>query len=201
MDDCQDDTAVHGVETSSPVIQNHLDYISLKIDLHKCPLIMSKEQLKNIYPECFDGIGKFKDYKYHISIEENTKPVVHPARKVALVLQPKLKKEYECLVEQGIITPVEIPTDWVNSLVVREKPDVRLRICQDQKDLNRVIKCKYHPVPSIEDILPKLKVATEFTKLDVQQAFLNVLLDEESSYLMTFNIPGVSLDFLECLLV
>ena len=92
-----------------------------------------------------------------------------------------LKKELESLVEQGIITPVEGPTNWVNSLVIREKPYGRLRICLDPKDLNRVIKCKHHPVPSIEDILPKLKDAATFTKLDTQQAFLNVLLDEESS--------------------
>ena len=52
------------------------------------------------------------------------------------------------------------------------------------------MKCKYYPVPSIDNILPKLKGATKFTKLDVQQAFLNVNLDEESSYLTTFNIPS-----------
>ena len=92
MDDCQNHTAVHGIETSSPVIQNHPHYIPLKTDLHKCPPIMNKAQLKNMYPECFDGIGKFKDYKYHISMEENAKPVVHPARKVVLALPPKLKK-------------------------------------------------------------------------------------------------------------
>ena len=73
MNDCQDHTAVHCVERSSPKIHNHLDYIPLKTDLHKCPLIMSKEKLKNMYPECFDGIGKFKDYKCHISTEENEK--------------------------------------------------------------------------------------------------------------------------------
>ena len=157
---------------------------------------MSKEQLKNMYPECFDGIGKYKDYKYHISIEENAKPVAHPARKVALALQPKLKKELEPLVEQGIVTPVEGLTDWVNSLLGREKPDGRLRICLDQEDLNRVIQHKYHRVPSIEDILPKLKGATKFTKLDTQQAFLNVLLDEESSYLTTFNTPWGRFRFL-----
>ena len=94
---------------------------------------MSKEQLETMYSECFDGIGKFKDYKYHVSIEENAKPVIHLTRKVALALQPKLKKELESLVEQGIITPVEGPTDWVNPLVVRENPDHRLRICLDPK--------------------------------------------------------------------
>ena len=51
-----------------------------------------------------------------------------------------------------------------------------------QKDLNRVIKHEYHPVPSIQDILPELKGATKFTNLDAQQAFLNVLLDEEWSW-------------------
>ena len=113
-----------------------------------------------------------------------------------------LKKELGCLVEQGIITPVEGPTNWVYSLV-RKKPDGRLRICLDPKDLNRVIKHEYHPVPSIEDILPKLKGAMKFAKFDGQQAFLNVLLDEDSSYLMTFNTPhhGIVIDFLECLLV
>ena len=154
-----------------------------------------------MYPECFNGIGKFKDYKYHISIEENAKPVVHPARKVALALQPKLKKELESLVKQGIITPVEGPTDWVNSLDVREKPGGRLRICLDRKDLNRVIKWEYHPVPSTEDILPKLKGATKFTKHDAQQAFLNVPQDEESSYLTTFNTPWGSFRFLRMPLV
>ena len=58
------------------MIQNDPDYIPLKTDLHKCPPIMRKKQLKNMYPECFDGIGKFKDYKYHIYIEDNAKPVV-----------------------------------------------------------------------------------------------------------------------------
>ena len=110
MDDCQEHTAVHGIEKSSPVIQNLLNYVPLETDLHKCPLIMSKEQLKNMSPECFDGIGKFRDYKYHNSIEENAKPVVHPARKEALALQPKLKNELKFFVAQGIIPSVEGPT-------------------------------------------------------------------------------------------
>ena len=93
------------------------------------------------------------------------------------------------------MTQVEGPANWVNSLV-REKPDGTLRTCLDPKDLNRVIKHEYHPVPSIEDILPKLKGATKFTKLDAQQAFMNVLLDEESSYLTTFNTPWGRFRFL-----
>ena len=194
MDEYLDQVPVHDVKMSPS--EPHPDYIPLVTDLQSHPPITSKDQLRNMYPECFNGIGKFKNYEYHITLVDNAKPVIHPARKVALSLQPKLKKELESLVEQGIITPVEGPTDWVNSLVVREKPDGRLRICLDPKDLNRAIKREHHPIPSIDDILPRLVGATKFTKLDSTQAFLNVPLDYESSLLTTFNTPWGRLRFL-----
>ena len=37
MGGCQDHTAVHGVETSSSVIHNHLDYIPLETDSSQMP--------------------------------------------------------------------------------------------------------------------------------------------------------------------
>ena len=73
-----------------------------------------------MYPKCFDDIGKFKDFEYH-----NVQPVKHSARKVALSVQPKLKKELKSLVEQGIIMPVDGPHDWINSLEIEEKLDGR----------------------------------------------------------------------------
>ena len=93
-----------------------------------------------MYPEWFYGIGKFKAYDYHITLEDNAKPVVHPLRKIALALQPKLDKELDEMVEQGIITPVNGPSDWVNALVICKKPNGRLRTCLAPKDLNKVIK-------------------------------------------------------------
>ena len=194
MDEYLNQVPVHDVKMSPS--EPHPAYIPPVTDLQSRPPIMSKDQLRNMYPECFNGIGKFKNYEYHITLVDNAKPVIHPARKVALSLQPKLKKELESLVEQGIITPVEGPTDWVNSLVVREKPDGRLRICLDPKDLNRAIKHEHHPIPSIDDILPRLVSATKFTKLDSTQAFLNVPLDYESSLLTTFNTPWGRFRFL-----
>ena len=85
VDDCPDHTSEYGVETLSQEIQNHPDYIPPETDLHKCPPILNKEKLKTMYPECFNGIGKFRDYKYYFSIEENAKHIIHPARKVAFL--------------------------------------------------------------------------------------------------------------------
>ena len=70
-----------------------------------------------MYPECFYGIGKFKDYEYHITLEDNAKPVIHPPRKTPLALQPKLHKEFDEMVEQGIITPGNGPSALVNALM------------------------------------------------------------------------------------
>ena len=140
-----------------------------------------------MYPECFTGIGKFKDFEYHINVDKNVKLVVHAPRRIALSLQGKLEKELEEMVRQGIIAPVEGHSDWVNSLVIREKPNGSLRICLDPKDLNKAIKREHHPIPTLDDITPRLHGSTLFSKLDAKQGYWNVKLDGESTLLTTFN--------------
>ena len=47
---------------------------------------------------------------------------------------------------QGIIAKVKEgePTAWVNRLVYRRKPNGKLKICLDPKDLNEAICREYH---------------------------------------------------------
>ena len=103
-------------------VQGH-KYIHPDSGIRTRPQINSKGELKEMYPECFSGIGTFTNYRYHIELDPKVKPVIHPPRKIALSLQPKLERELDEMVKQGIIVPVDEPTDWVNSLVVREKPN------------------------------------------------------------------------------
>ena len=85
---------------------------------------------------------------------------------------------------QDIIAKVTQPTDWVNSLVIREKENGRLRLCLDPKHLNKATKREHHPIPTLEEITPKLAGAKLFSKLDARNGYWNVKLDEES-----FNTP------------
>ena len=112
--------------------------------------ISSREQLRAMYPECFKGIGTIKNYKYHIELDKNAKPVVHPVRKIALALIPKQDKDFNGMVADGIIVPVEEPTDWANSLVLREKPNGSLRVCLDPRYLNKAIKREHYPVATVD---------------------------------------------------
>ena len=115
-----------------------------------------------MYAECFSGIGTLKNYRYHIELDPKVKPVVHLPRKIALSLQPKLEKELEEMVKQGIIVSVDEPTDWVNSHVVRETPNGSMRICLDPKDLIKAIKREYYPVPTVDMVTNRLQGATLF---------------------------------------
>ena len=110
----------------------------------------------------------------------------HPGSFV-LALRPKLDKELDEVVEQGIITPVNGPSTWVNALVIHEKPHGRLRTCFDHKDLSKVIKREHHPVQTVDDITPKLCGSTLYSKLDAKQGYWNVKWDEESSHWTPFN--------------
>ena len=115
-----------------------------------------------MYPECFGGIGTFKNYKYHIEIDKSIKPVVHGVRKVALALIPRLDQALDKMEKDGIIVKMNRPTDWVNSLVVREKPNGSLRVCLDPKDLNKTIKREHYPVPTVDMVTTKLHGSTLF---------------------------------------
>ena len=56
------------------------------------------------------------------------------------------------MVRQGIIVLVNGNSDWVKSLVTREKLNDSLRICLDFKDFNKAIKREHHPVQTLDDI-------------------------------------------------
>jgi hypothetical protein len=172
-------------------------YIKPSVPITKRPHIKDKEHLIEMYPECFDGsVGCFEDYTYHINLDPKVKPVVHAPRRVPLELVDKLNFELNEMEKNGVIEKVTKPTDWVNSIVIREKPNGRLWLCLDPKDLNEAIMRDHYPTPTLGEITPKLAGARVFSKIDARNGYWNVKLDDESSYLTTFNAPNGRYRFL-----
>lgn len=85
--------------------------------------------------DAFQGLGKFPR-TFSITLGDNSKPVLQYRKRIPNSLLGKLKSELDRLVVEGIILPVEYPTDWVNNLQLVEKPNGELRICLDPKALN-----------------------------------------------------------------
>ena len=74
-------------------------------------------------------------------------------------------------------------------MVVIRKPNGKLRICIDPRDLNKVVKREHYPMRTIEEIATRMPNAKFFTVLDASSGYWQVQLDTESARLCTFNTP------------
>lgn len=81
--------------------------------------------------------------KVSLEVEPNAEQVIIPPRRVPTALKEKLKKELNKLVDEKIISTVDQPKPWVNSLVVTTKRSGSLRIGVDPKHLNRAVRAVY----------------------------------------------------------
>lgn len=94
------------------------------------------------------------------------------------------------MVQDGIISPVSHPTDWVNNLQVVEKPNGDLRICLDPKPLNACIKREHFQIlPTINTLTSEISDKRIFTVFDCSNGFWQLELDDKSSELTTFMTP------------
>ena len=135
-------------------------------------------------------VGPQNTQKVKLHLKDNAVPVVNPPRRIPEALKFRLKCELDNMENDQIIVKVDEPTDWVNSLVVVEKPqNGKLRICLDPKALNEAIRRPHYPMYTLEDVTSKLTNATCFSLLDITHAYWSVKLDESSSYLTTFGTP------------
>ena len=93
------------------------------------------------------------------------------------------------MVDLDITEPIEKPTDWINSLVIVEKPNGKLRICPDPRPLNNAMKLEHLHLPTAEEIFSQISGACFFSKLDASSGYWQIKVDEESSYLLAFGTP------------
>ena len=148
----------------------------------------TKDEIVSQYSECFEGLGRIAE-PYHIKIDKEAEPVIHPPRKIPQALRERVKEELDSMEQSGVIEKVHEPTPWVNSMVVNEKRSGKLRICIDPRDLNKAVKREHYQLPTQEEITARLSGATLFSHLDAKSGFWQIPLDKDSSLLTTFNTP------------
>ena len=148
---------------------------------------LTKEDVTKSYKDVFTGLGRLPG-TCHIELDDTKRPVQHSPRKVPIPLREELKTKIKQPEEDGIVSKVKQPTDWINSMVAVKMPN-KLRVCLDPKDLNNAIKRPHYPMPTLEDVAPRLVQAKIFSVVDAKDGFLQVVLDEPSSLLTTFWAP------------
>ena len=153
---------------------------------------LMKSNILQCYSNVFRrGRGNPLGTPMHIELDPNVRPVHTQVGRVPVVKLDKVNEELERLSNEGIIKLVIQPTDWLSNILVKEKPNRKLRICIDpSQTINRAIRRPKYTMLTIEEKLPLLTNAKVFTIVDVSEAFHTIELDEESSLLTTFQGPN-----------
>ena len=113
------------------------------------------------YPELCTGLGCLPD-THHIELAEGAVPVVHAPRKVPVPQRAKVVEELKRMEKLGVIVRQEEPTEWVNSLVVVQKPTGAVRLRIDARDLNLAIERPHYPMKTIDEVASLLQDAKIF---------------------------------------
>ena len=163
----------------------HLDTVSASQDAGK---IMDK-RITNIlsdYSNVFQGLGKLKDYKVQLKIDESIEPVASKPRRIPFHIRKNVDAAIDSLIAGDIIekTPDTQPTPWVSPIVVVGQKNDNVRLCIDMRKPNSTLKRTRTPFQQSIDVL--LNGSAYFSKLDVRQAFHHLELHEESRYTTTF---------------
>ena len=152
--------------------------------------ICDQRSAEEQFPALFLPLGKLSGDPYVISLTDDARPVaLSSPRRVPIPLLEKVKDELARMQAQGIILPVDQPTDWCSGLVVVPKQSGAVRLCVDYTELNKYVRIEHHILPSVDHTLGQLAGAQFFTKLDANSGFYQVPLSEDSQLLTTFLTP------------
>ena len=95
------------------------------------------------------------------------------------------------MLQAGMLKPLTEATPWINSFVLVESKNKagnhKLRICLDPTNLNKAIIREPYHFKTPEDIAHLIARACTWTVLDCQKGYWHQQLDEQSSYMTTFN--------------
>ncbi|KAK7099608.1 hypothetical protein V1264_003723 [Littorina saxatilis] len=139
------------------------------------------------FPSLFsDGVGKIKDVKVKLHIDQNIQPVAQQHGRIPFHVRKDVEAELERLERLDIIEQVQGPTPWISPVVVVPKKTGGVRVCIDMREANKAISREKHPMPTMDDLVADLNGSTVFSKLDMRNAYHQLELEENSRYITTF---------------
>ena len=181
-------TAFIVAETLSPPVLGAKSSENLNLIKRIMSVNTQNTDLISEYSDCFGELGTLPK-THHIRTNPDIPPVIHSARRIPIALRERLSTELQRMVKMGVIEPVTEPTEWVSQLVVAEKPNGKLRVCLDPRDLNKAILRHHYQLPTAEELFSEMANAKYFTKLDASNGYWQIKVSDESSNLLTFASP------------
>ena len=143
------------------------------------------------FPNVFEGIGKFLVPPHHIHIDPNVTPKQTPCRPIPIHHKEAFQQEISKMLQAGVLISITEATLWIKIFVLVESKNnqgqLKLRICLDPTNLNKVVTREPYHFCIPEDISHMFAEACILTVCDCKKGYWHQRLDEAFSYLTTFN--------------
>ena len=93
------------------------------------------------FADLFQGLGKLKNLKVHLNIDESIHPCAQPHRRVPFHVRKQFQEQFKADEALGVIEKViDKLTQWVSPLVVvPKKTPGQVRVCVDMRQANTAI--------------------------------------------------------------
>ena len=122
-----------------------------------------------------------------VRLEVDAEPKFCKARPMPFGLRAAVEKNIQDLVADGILSPVK-SSSWATPIVTPLKSNGTPRICGDYRiTVNPVLKQTASTTREVEEMFAGLKGQNVFSKVDLQNAFLQIPLDQPSKEVTTIH--------------
>jgi transposase InsO family protein len=126
-------------------------------------------------------------FKANLHFKSDLKPVFHKARTPPFKFRDQIEKELSTLCERGILKPVNF-SEFASPIVCVPKADGNVRICGDFKaTINKYLHADHYPLPRIDDVLASLAGCSIFCVIDLEGAYQQVQMADDSKKYVTIN--------------
>lgn len=124
-----------------------------------------------------------------IKINRDIPPVRQAFRRIPVALEELTLLKLKELEKQDVIERVYEASEWVSPMLIKRKSVNDVRIIIDLREANKAIIREVHPLPTFEQMICKIRGSNYFTKLDIKNAFHQLVLREDCRYITTFISP------------
>jgi len=187
--ECEDISIVHSAVTSEEKVSPKENMAS-EVGVSHVPVPwgkLTKAIVMDAFKDVHTGLGTLGP-PLHICMNPNVTQIQAQPHRCPVAKEVKASDATRDLEKQGILNKVTEPTAWIFNSVYREKLDGSIRVCIDpSQTINKAIDVPKYPIPTVDELLPKLNNAKIFSCVDVNKGFTNIELDDSSSFLTTMH--------------
>lgn len=134
-----------------------------------------------------DGLGTYRGHPVMIHLKKGATPKFLKARPVPYAIKERVEKEIDRLEGEGVLRPTSY-SEWATPVVPIIKKSGDVRLCGDYRStVNEATESDTYPMPTANEVFATVAGGRYFTTLDLERAYTQVVVDEDTSKLLTLN--------------